>query len=240
MFKPGTMTGRKPLFVQFTKGEPAYDMDWNNLAPSIGVAWRPHIGHGLAQQHPRPRPGVPRRVLARLHPVRDLRASRASTARIPACTRDMTRSVPDRQPRGRRPPGAAQPDRPAGAWASPGAADLPVQPGDQRVRRRLRSRDQGALRAPVQPRLAARSSEARWRSRSATWATASGRLDLRQCEPRARTGSSSRTGSSRSSGWPSGTSRRTSPRDAVTRSPTRAFRAPRRCRSSSRTSPGSR
>jgi hypothetical protein len=46
MFKPGTMTGSAPLLVQFKAGDNAYNMDWNNLAPSIGLAWRPNIGHG--------------------------------------------------------------------------------------------------------------------------------------------------------------------------------------------------
>ena len=46
MFKPGTLTGRTPLLAQYAKGDPAYDMDWNNVAPSIGVAWRPYVGKG--------------------------------------------------------------------------------------------------------------------------------------------------------------------------------------------------
>jgi hypothetical protein len=94
MFKPGTMTGRKPLFVQFAKGEPAYDMDWNNLAPSIGMAWQPHIGEGLAGA-----------ILGRDPVFRggySLAYTRYGTYELtgvyssnPGLTRNMTRSVPN-------------------------------------------------------------------------------------------------------------------------------------------------
>ena len=40
MFKPGTLTGQAPQFVQFAKGEGAYKTDYNNVAPSVGLAWR--------------------------------------------------------------------------------------------------------------------------------------------------------------------------------------------------------
>ena len=93
MFKPGTMTGRKPLFVQFAKGEPAYDMDWNNLAPSVGVAWQPHIENGLAGA-----------ILGRDPVFRggySLAYTRYGTYELtgmyssnPGLTRNMTRSVP--------------------------------------------------------------------------------------------------------------------------------------------------
>ena len=46
MFRPGTMTGTAPQLVQYKAGDNAYDMDFNNVAPSIGVAWRPNIGKG--------------------------------------------------------------------------------------------------------------------------------------------------------------------------------------------------
>jgi hypothetical protein len=39
LFQPGVMSGRQPQFVQFTKGEGAYNTDRNNFAPSLGVAW---------------------------------------------------------------------------------------------------------------------------------------------------------------------------------------------------------
>ena len=39
LFMPGVTPGRPPQFVQFNKGEGAYDADRNNWAPSIGFAW---------------------------------------------------------------------------------------------------------------------------------------------------------------------------------------------------------
>ena len=39
LFAPGVLTGRKPAFIAFTKGTPAYRTDWNNLAPSLEVSW---------------------------------------------------------------------------------------------------------------------------------------------------------------------------------------------------------
>ena len=46
LFKPGTMAGRQPQLVQYQKGDRAYNIDWNNVAPSIGLAWRPNVGNG--------------------------------------------------------------------------------------------------------------------------------------------------------------------------------------------------
>jgi hypothetical protein len=45
LFKPGTMTGSRPVFVSYEKGDSAYTVDRNNLAPSIGVAWRPQLNN---------------------------------------------------------------------------------------------------------------------------------------------------------------------------------------------------
>jgi hypothetical protein len=47
VFKPGTLTGRKPQFVQYDKGEGAAKTDKNNLAPSVGVAWQPRLEDGF-------------------------------------------------------------------------------------------------------------------------------------------------------------------------------------------------
>ncbi|HSG01309.1 MAG TPA: carboxypeptidase regulatory-like domain-containing protein, partial [Vicinamibacterales bacterium] len=42
LFKPGVQPG-KPIteYYAYEKGREAYNMDWNNLAPSVGVAWTP-------------------------------------------------------------------------------------------------------------------------------------------------------------------------------------------------------
>ena len=33
-------------FVQYDKSDPGYNTDWNNLAPNVGVAWRPNVQSG--------------------------------------------------------------------------------------------------------------------------------------------------------------------------------------------------
>jgi hypothetical protein len=47
LFKPGTLTGKKPEFNQYKKGEYASKTDWDNFAPSLGVTWRPGIEGGF-------------------------------------------------------------------------------------------------------------------------------------------------------------------------------------------------
>jgi hypothetical protein len=47
LFKPGTLAGSTPAFVQFKKGEPSFNTDRNNIAPSIGFAWTPGAKQGL-------------------------------------------------------------------------------------------------------------------------------------------------------------------------------------------------
>ncbi|MFB3853897.1 MAG: carboxypeptidase regulatory-like domain-containing protein [Vicinamibacterales bacterium] len=39
VFKPGTLTGKTPQFYQLKKGSDGYNVDRNNLAPSLGVAY---------------------------------------------------------------------------------------------------------------------------------------------------------------------------------------------------------
>jgi hypothetical protein len=39
IFQPGVQPGITPQFVQFNKGEGAYNTDRNNFAPSLGIAW---------------------------------------------------------------------------------------------------------------------------------------------------------------------------------------------------------
>jgi hypothetical protein len=42
----GDQTGVHPQFVPYTKNTTGYNTDWNNVAPNIGVAWRPNIQTG--------------------------------------------------------------------------------------------------------------------------------------------------------------------------------------------------
>jgi hypothetical protein len=50
LFKPGTLTGRKPFFVNYSKGTPAFNTDRNNFAPSVGLTWRPSFGDGMLRR----------------------------------------------------------------------------------------------------------------------------------------------------------------------------------------------
>jgi hypothetical protein len=47
LFKPGTLTGRKPQFGPYEAGKKAYNTDWNNFAPNVGLTWRPTIERGF-------------------------------------------------------------------------------------------------------------------------------------------------------------------------------------------------
>ena len=47
LFSPGTLTGRAPQLVNYSKGTPAFKTDRNNLAPSLGLTWRPTANGGF-------------------------------------------------------------------------------------------------------------------------------------------------------------------------------------------------
>jgi hypothetical protein len=47
LFRPGTMPGAKPTYQNLGKGVKAYEMDANNVAPSIGVNWMPSAKSGF-------------------------------------------------------------------------------------------------------------------------------------------------------------------------------------------------
>jgi len=46
LFKPGVFTGTRTAFTALQPGEPVYDDDWMNLAPSVGFAWTPKVNGG--------------------------------------------------------------------------------------------------------------------------------------------------------------------------------------------------
>jgi hypothetical protein len=47
-FQPGANSGKAQVeYVQLTGGTQGYSTDWNNLAPSLSVAWRPNAQDGL-------------------------------------------------------------------------------------------------------------------------------------------------------------------------------------------------
>jgi hypothetical protein len=48
LFKPGSIPApdMRPQYVQYNPGNPGYRTDWNNVAPNLGVAWRPSVQTG--------------------------------------------------------------------------------------------------------------------------------------------------------------------------------------------------
>jgi hypothetical protein len=47
MFKPGTLAGKTPQFIQWQNGTAAYNPSWRDFAPTFGFAWSPNAGSGL-------------------------------------------------------------------------------------------------------------------------------------------------------------------------------------------------
>ena len=45
LFQPGITPGDRPHFVELGAGVRPYDVDWDNLAPSVGVSWTPVSDH---------------------------------------------------------------------------------------------------------------------------------------------------------------------------------------------------
>src|SRR5262249_40784177 len=50
LFKPGTLAGRPTQFNQMKKGTGAYNTDYSNFAPSLGIAWRVDAKDGWLKQ----------------------------------------------------------------------------------------------------------------------------------------------------------------------------------------------
>ena len=44
LFMPGTLTGAPTRFVEFSQGEKAFNTQYGNFAPSIGISWSPNTG----------------------------------------------------------------------------------------------------------------------------------------------------------------------------------------------------
>jgi hypothetical protein len=47
LFQPGVMPGKKPEFINLAEGQHAYNIDWNNWAPSVGINWTPTASDGV-------------------------------------------------------------------------------------------------------------------------------------------------------------------------------------------------
>jgi hypothetical protein len=50
VFKPGTLTGIHPVYVNYGKGVDAFHTDKNNIAPSLGLTYRPNFDKGLIKK----------------------------------------------------------------------------------------------------------------------------------------------------------------------------------------------
>jgi hypothetical protein len=50
LFRPGTLTGRKPVYVNYGKGVHAFNTDRNNIAPSMGLTYRPSFDQGVMRK----------------------------------------------------------------------------------------------------------------------------------------------------------------------------------------------
>jgi hypothetical protein len=46
-YAPGATGGKVPEYVQLNEGTRGYDIDWNNFAPNVSVAWRPDVQGGF-------------------------------------------------------------------------------------------------------------------------------------------------------------------------------------------------
>ncbi len=49
LFRPGVMTGTTPTYQNLGEGVKAYNTDWDNLAPAIGVNWTPTASGGFLE-----------------------------------------------------------------------------------------------------------------------------------------------------------------------------------------------
>ena len=47
---PGSLNGALPQFIQLQSGTEGYKTDWNNLAPSGSIAWRPNVQSGFMRK----------------------------------------------------------------------------------------------------------------------------------------------------------------------------------------------
>jgi hypothetical protein len=47
VFMPGTLAGTLPNYKQYTSGTDGYNTDFNNIAPTIGIAWLPNVRDGF-------------------------------------------------------------------------------------------------------------------------------------------------------------------------------------------------
>ena len=205
-------------------------MDWNNVAPSVGVVWRANTGSGWLSKLLSPDPVLrggyrsptTGKVWRRSRP-----SSRSNRARHAPGPGDRPG-----QPRHRRIARAVQPARPASGRRPRRSCGLPFTPAVSEVLNAYYpdfptgythqysvgfQRELGRNMA-LEIRYVGNMND--------------GGTDFQGTSTARRTGTSSRTGSTKSSRWRSRTCGRTSLPGAAARSPTPARRGPPRCRSS--------
>ena len=192
----------------YEPGAPAYDTNWTNFAPNVGIAWRPNVQGGLpADAARRSRAGHdPRRLRDELQPGahRPVRGQRQRQSR----RRRSTSSATTR--RAIRSSARARAIRCSSASATASARRA------SRRRRSIRSRRRRPTTSRCSSRICARRASTPTRSASsgrsaATWRSKCATSATRTCTPGPRrtgtSATSSRTASSTSSGWRRPTSR---------------------------------
>ena len=219
LFQPGVMTGQKPTYQNLGAGVKAYNTDWNNIAPSIGVNWTPTAKAGFLRTLLGDAGDVVAlgRLQPRLRSPRHERLHRPCSATTRGCRSPATRSTANGNltvpllfrdgnlgPPPTCPPlPAAEADRlPAGRAGVPADRIRPRPAASTSSIRTCRSR----TRIPGRSASSARSARSR-RLKSATSARAAASSGRRSTTTR-RT--SSRTASSTSSGSRRPTCSRTS------------------------------
>ncbi len=50
LFKPGTLSGKATEYTQYKSSTNAYNTDYNNFAPSLGIAWSPRFQNGILKK----------------------------------------------------------------------------------------------------------------------------------------------------------------------------------------------
>ena len=93
--QPGASGGAVPEFIQLKKGTEGYKTDWNNVAPSASIAWRPNVQGGFLRTIlGDPEPGdAARRLFGGLRPPGPDRVHRPVRRATAAARISLTRNA---------------------------------------------------------------------------------------------------------------------------------------------------
>ncbi len=226
---PKQMTGTNPLVVAYDKSQKVYQTDWNNVAPSVGAAWRPTLSPSfltkLLSTDPVFRGGYS--ISYNKYGIELWNAINTNPGSSRTAARSQTTGTP-LLGTGGWPVLLSQTGAPDSyrATARGVIANLPVYAGDQRVDSGMGSNLGCAVCRTSTASDSSGNSASPWLWRSATTETrrsAAGRHGT-SCRP--ITGTSSRTATSTNSSWRRPTSTRTSWPAGVAPGPARAARSP--------------